>query len=78
MAINITRTAINHTIYTKNNHQIIHIQKYWVGMIFMSPALLRVFMLNLTGRYERKFALCKQIKLKPDDVTSLMMIQPLL
>lgn len=47
-------------------------------MIFMSPALLTVFMLNLTGRYERKFALCKQIKLKPDDVTSLMMIQSLL
>ena len=64
---------MKYTIYTKNNYNGIYLQQQLVDMSLpSSPALPRVFMLNLTDRYEIKFPLCKQINSKSADVTLMM------
>ena len=64
---------MKYTIYTKSNYNGIYLRQQLVDMSLpSSPALPRVFMLNLTHRYEIKFALCKQINSKSADVTLMM------
>ena len=64
---------MKYTIYTKSNYNGIYLRQQLVDMSLpSSPALPRVFMLNLTDRYEIKFPLCKQINSKSADVTLMM------